>query len=165
MCFIAALTAPQPLWPNTMISGTLSSATAYSILPLTVTPVPLTTLPAIRTTKMSPIPISNRISAATRESAQLTMTASGYWASARARKSSGPGRGLAGCPFHETSIALDKQTQCLVRADGCPGLSRRFFLRKCKQPLGTARLSPAAAKVTNSRRENLDRFFMIHLSC
>jgi hypothetical protein len=37
---MAAFTAPQFVWPRTMISGTLNSAMAYSMLPLTVTPAP-----------------------------------------------------------------------------------------------------------------------------
>src|SRR5947209_2457671 len=58
MCLMAALTAPHSLWPRTMTRDTPSSATPYSMLPLTGGPAALTTLPATRTTKRSPTPWS-----------------------------------------------------------------------------------------------------------
>src|SRR5215510_14905142 len=105
---MAALTAPQLLWPSTMTKGAPSSATPYSMLPFTA--MPSTTLPATRTTNKSPTPWSKRSSGATRESAQPTMTAIGNCPSASAEKSSGLRRGLAGRP--STNRPLPSNNVC-----------------------------------------------------
>src|SRR5580704_6098130 len=69
------------------------------MLPFTITPDPYTTFPATRITKISPTPVSNKISGATRESEQLTIIASGYCAFASDLKSSGRRPPAFTCPF------------------------------------------------------------------
>ena len=71
---IAAATAPHSSWPSTRISGTSSTATAYSSEPITESEI---TWPALRTTKRSPRPLSKMISAARRESLQPNSAACG----------------------------------------------------------------------------------------
>ncbi len=81
---IAAPTAPQALWPSTMIKGVPSSATAYSMLArLSVFKV----LPATRRTNSWPRLWSKASSGATRESAQPRITANGRCDSASATRS------------------------------------------------------------------------------
>ena len=101
-CYVemaTAFTAPHALCPSTTISGAFNSATPYSMLPFTITPDPYTTFPATRITKISPTPVSNKISGATRESEQLTIIASGYCAFASNLKSSGRRPPAFTCPF------------------------------------------------------------------
>jgi len=77
---IAALIAPQSLWPSTMISFTPSTATPYSVLPR----VPGSMLfPAIRETKRLPRSTSKTSSGEIRESAQVMIAANGFCSAAR----------------------------------------------------------------------------------
>ena len=88
---IAARTAPHSSWPSTTISGTPSTATAYSRLPTTESEM---TWPALRTTNRSPRPLSKMISAASRESEQPNSAASGAGlASSRGARRPGGGGG------------------------------------------------------------------------
>ena len=73
-CRIAASTAPHSSWPSTTMSGTPSTATAYSRLPTTESEM---TWPALRTTNRSPSPLSKMISAERRESEQPNRAARG----------------------------------------------------------------------------------------
>jgi hypothetical protein len=131
MCLMADLTAPQPLCPRTRMRSTFSSATAYSMLPFTVTPAPSTTLPVSRTTKMSPTPTSKGISSATRESAQLTITASGNCQCARVRNFPGLRPGPERSSDHKAVVADEQLTQRLVRVHR----ARDWFLwRRRRQP-------------------------------
>ena len=83
----------------------------------------------MRTTKISPTPTSKRISGATRESAQPTMTA-GYWPSARARNL-GTAPRSSGLSFDETGVAVEEIVPSLVGADGRRGFAGSRFLLRC----------------------------------
>ena len=80
---IAASTAPQFVWPSTMISGVPRNCTPYSS---DASRSCVMKLPATRTTKSSPGPSSNASSGATRESAQLRIAANGYCDCVRAAR-------------------------------------------------------------------------------
>ncbi len=66
---VAAFTAPQLSWPITTTSGTLRTATAYSIDPSATVS---TVLPALRMMNSSPRPRPNSSSGGTRLSEQVT---------------------------------------------------------------------------------------------
>ena len=77
---IAALIAPQSLWPRIITTFTPRTAIPYSVLPS----VPLSMLlPAIRETKMLPRSTSKTSSGEIRESAQVMIAANGFCSDAR----------------------------------------------------------------------------------
>ncbi len=97
----AALTAPQLSWPNTTISGTLSTLTANSMEPRTAVSM---AWPAVRTTNMSPRPWSKISSAATRLSEQPNTTAVGLCPAARLARCSTLWLGCCGFPATNRSL-------------------------------------------------------------
>ena len=117
----AVVTAPQRVWPRTRISLAPATAQAYSMLPSTCW---LATLPAMRTLKMSPRPMSKINSAGLRESMQLKHDGQRMLPGGR-----GPHLAdqVASQPFAaaETLVALLEDLEHLLRVDLALQLARR----------------------------------------
>ena len=116
----AALTAPQRSCPSTITRFTPRCSTAYSMLACTSSSA---TLPATRSTKMSPRPWSNTTSGATRESAQVTMIGQRLLRGWRPRRGA-PRPGADGWPCRRRSA------RCPPSGAAAPGRSTARWPRR-----------------------------------